>query len=118
MNIDDSGFELGMPSHQELLEHQCNMLCNENDELRRDLVRAKRNIEKLVEINAGLAASLRAFCQQQTHGHLEGQIPRHSVGTWGSIGCLITPEEAASIQMKLDAAVTEPDQGHDRDRAS
>ena len=104
MNIDDSGFELGMPSHLELLEHQCNMLCNENDELRHDLVKAKRNIEKLVEINAGLTASLRALQSRQNSSHIEGQRPRHSVGTWGSISNLITPEEAASIQGRLNAA--------------
>ncbi|QHG68075.1 hypothetical protein [Pseudomonas putida] len=81
MDIDDSGFELGMPSHLELLEHQCNMLCNENDELRQDLMKAKRNIEKLVEINAGLTANLRSLHQQQNRGYFEGQRPRHSVGT-------------------------------------
>lgn len=101
MHIDDSGFELGMPSHQELLEHQCDMLCNENDELRRDLAKAKRNIEKLVEINADLATSLREF-QLQKRNDLENLRPQHSFGTWGQIGNLISPEEAASIQEQLE----------------
>lgn len=110
MNIDDSGFELGMPSHLELLEHQCNMLCNENDELRHDLIRAKRNIEKLVEINAGLTASLRALQHRQNSTYIEGR-PRHSIGTWGSVSNLITPEEAASIQGRLNATNGEPVHG-------
>ena len=54
MDIDTTGFELGMPTREEMLEHQSHMLCNENDQLRRELVRAKRNIEKLVEINQSL----------------------------------------------------------------
>ncbi|MBA6063533.1 hypothetical protein [Pseudomonas mosselii] len=102
MEIDDSGFELGMPSHLELLKHQCNMLCNENDELRRDLVRAKRNIEKLVEINAALTVRLRTLHQEQNQRSV-GPLPRHSFSTWGSVGNLITEEEASSIQQRLDA---------------
>ncbi|TDJ76951.1 hypothetical protein E2H86_10785 [Pseudomonas putida] len=104
MDIDDSGFELGMPSHQELLEQQCDMLCNENDELRRDLMNAKRNIEKLVEINADLTARLRTLQLQKNGGYGEGQRRRHSVGTWGMIGNLMTPEEAASIQERMSGA--------------
>ena len=111
MNIDDSGFELGMPSHQELLEHQCNMLCHENDELRQDLIKARRNIEKLVEINANLTARLRTLHLQQNQGYVEGRRPGQSVGTWGTIGNLITPEEAASIQVRLNATSSEPAQG-------
>ena len=53
MDIDTTGFELGMPTREEMLEHQSHMLCNENDQLRRELAKAKRNIEKLVEINQG-----------------------------------------------------------------
>ncbi|WP_313364505.1 hypothetical protein [Pseudomonas sp.] len=102
MEIDDRGFELGMPSHLELLEHQCNMLCNENDELRRDLAKAKRNIEKLVEINAALTVSIRTLHEQQSQRAAAGQTPRHSVSTWGSVGNLISEEEAASIQQKLN----------------
>ncbi|WP_157763477.1 hypothetical protein [Pseudomonas mosselii] len=58
MNIDTTGFELGMPNRFEMLEHQCNMLCNENDTLRRALARAQRNINKLVEINQTLGLQI------------------------------------------------------------
>ncbi|MCF1487612.1 hypothetical protein LZ838_09580 [Pseudomonas sp. AA27] len=58
MDIDTAGFELGMPTHVEMLEHQCHMLCNENDQLRRALAKAQRNINKLVEINQDLLAQI------------------------------------------------------------
>ena len=36
--IDDSGFELGMPTHVELLKHQCDLLCSELETTRRTCV--------------------------------------------------------------------------------
>lgn len=65
MDIDSSGFEHGMPTRQEMLEHQCHLLSGEIDALKRDLALAQHNLKKLIEINQGLnnqvvAESLRA----------------------------------------------------------
>jgi len=46
--IEDSGFELGMPSHLELLKHQCDLLCAELETTRRDLRKAHKNIAGLI----------------------------------------------------------------------
>jgi len=46
--IDDSGFELGFPSHEEMLKHQCDLLCAELETTRRDLRRAHQNIAGLI----------------------------------------------------------------------
>jgi hypothetical protein len=46
--IDDSGFELGMPSRLELLKHQCDLLCAELDTTRRDLRRSHQTIAGLI----------------------------------------------------------------------
>lgn len=46
--IDDKGFELGMPSHLELLKHQCDLLCAELDTTRCDLRRAHKTIAGLI----------------------------------------------------------------------
>ena len=54
MDIDTTGFELGMPTQVEMLEQQSHILMAENDELRAKLAQAQDNITKLVEINQGL----------------------------------------------------------------
>jgi len=46
--IDDSGFELGMPTHVEMLKHQCDLLCAELETTRRDLRKAHKNIAGLI----------------------------------------------------------------------
>jgi len=46
--INDSGFELGMPSRVEMLKHQCDLLCAELDTTRRDLRKARKNIAGLI----------------------------------------------------------------------
>jgi len=46
--IDDTGFEFGMPSRLELLEHQCDLLCSELDVTRRDLRQAHKNLAGLI----------------------------------------------------------------------
>lgn len=60
MDIDTTGFELGMPTLNELLQQQCHLLCNENDQLRVELTKARRNIQKLVEINQTLQGQVAA----------------------------------------------------------
>jgi len=46
--IDDSGFELGLPSREEMLKHQCDLLCAELETTRRDLRKAHKNIAGLI----------------------------------------------------------------------
>lgn len=46
--IDDSGFELGLPSREEMLKHQCDLLCAELETTRRDLRTAHQNIAGLI----------------------------------------------------------------------
>lgn len=46
--IDDSGFELEMPSRLEMLKHQCDLLCAELEMTRRDLRRAHKTIAGLI----------------------------------------------------------------------
>ena len=49
--IDDSGFELGMPTHVEMLKHYCSMLEAELDTPRQDLRRAHKTIAGLIVMN-------------------------------------------------------------------
>jgi uncharacterized protein (DUF3084 family) len=46
--IDASGFEFGMPSREEMLKHQCTLLCAELETTRRDLRKAHQNIARLI----------------------------------------------------------------------
>lgn len=46
--IDDSGFELGMPTIEEMLRHECDLLHAELDTSRADLRQAHKNIAKLI----------------------------------------------------------------------
>lgn len=46
--IDDSGFELGLPSREEMLNHQCDLLCSELDVTRRDLRQAHKNLAGVI----------------------------------------------------------------------
>ncbi|VVO61001.1 hypothetical protein [Pseudomonas fluorescens] len=46
--IDDSGFELGMPTHVQLLKHQCDLLCSELEITRRDLRMAHKTIAGMI----------------------------------------------------------------------
>lgn len=46
--VDDSGFELGMPTHGELLKHQCDLLCSDLELTRRNLRAAHRELAGLI----------------------------------------------------------------------
>ncbi|WP_415759519.1 hypothetical protein [Pseudomonas sp. LT1P18] len=46
--IDDSGFELGFPTREEMLKHQCDLLCSELETTRRDLRRAHKTIAGMI----------------------------------------------------------------------
>ncbi|RLU06353.1 hypothetical protein CS078_21745 [Pseudomonas prosekii] len=56
--IDDSGFELGMPSHVDMLKHYCCVLEAELDITRRDLRRAHQNIAGLIIMHRDAAKAL------------------------------------------------------------
>jgi hypothetical protein len=59
--IDDSGFELGMPSQVELLKHQCDLLCSELDTTRRDLRRAHKTIAGMIVMYRDCSKELSAL---------------------------------------------------------
>lgn len=59
--IDDSGFELGMPSHVELLKHQCDLLCSELETTRRDLRRAHKTIAGMIVMYRDCSTELSAL---------------------------------------------------------
>jgi len=61
----DTGFEHGMPTRSEMLEHQPHLLIGEVDRLQIELTQAKTNINKLVEINADLQAQLSAKSKKE-----------------------------------------------------
>lgn len=46
--IDDTGFELGMPTRVEMLKHHCTLLCAELETTRYDLRKAHRDIVRLI----------------------------------------------------------------------
>ena len=46
--IDDSGFELGMPSHEDMLSHLCERLQAELDITRRDLRQAHKSLAGMI----------------------------------------------------------------------
>ncbi len=59
--IDDSGFELGMPSYTEMLKHQCDLLCAELETTRRDLRKAHQNIASLIVMHRERSTELAAL---------------------------------------------------------
>jgi hypothetical protein len=56
--IDDTGFELGMPSYMEMLKYQCTLLCAELETTRLDLRKAHRDIAKLIIMHRDCSAEL------------------------------------------------------------
>lgn len=91
MDIDDSGFELGMPTRMEVLQHQCERLCNENDQLRHELSKAKRHISQLVEINQDLNRTLADTRKRFNDVYVDyvqecNRRYGNSFKTWGEIG--------------------------------
>lgn len=56
--IDDSGFGLGMPSREEMLKHQCDLLCAELETTRHDLRKAHKDIADLIVMYRGGSTEL------------------------------------------------------------
>lgn len=59
--IDDSGFELGMPTPVEMLKHQCALLCAELETTRLDLRKAHQNIARLIVMYRDTSTELAAL---------------------------------------------------------
>jgi hypothetical protein len=59
--IDDSGFELGMPTPVEMLKHQCTLLCGELETTRLDLRKAHQNIARLIVMYRDSSTELAAL---------------------------------------------------------
>jgi hypothetical protein len=59
--IDDTGFELGMPTRVEMLQHQCTLLCAELETTRQDLRKAHQNIAKLIIMHRDCSTELAAL---------------------------------------------------------
>ncbi|NUU34747.1 hypothetical protein [Pseudomonas sp. C2B4] len=59
--IDDGGFELGLPTHEEMLKHQCTLLCAELEMTCKDLRKAHQNIAKLIIMHRDGSTELAAL---------------------------------------------------------
>lgn len=59
--IDDSGFELGIPTREEMLKHQCDVLCSELETTRWDLRRAHKTIAGMIVMYRDSATELAAL---------------------------------------------------------
>jgi hypothetical protein len=59
--IDDTGFELGMPTRVEMLKHQCSLLCAELETTRYDLRKAHQNIACLIVMYRDSSTELAAL---------------------------------------------------------
>lgn len=59
--IDDTGFELGMPTRVEMLKHHCTLLCAELEMTRCDLRKAHQNIARLIVMYRDSSTELAAL---------------------------------------------------------
>ena len=59
--IDDSGFELGLPSLEDMLRHECDLLECELEVTRRDLRRAHQTIGGMIVMHRELSKELAAL---------------------------------------------------------
>ena len=59
--INDSGFELGMPSIEDMLRHECDLLHSELEVTRRDLRQAHKNLAGMIRMWRDSAKELAAL---------------------------------------------------------
>lgn len=91
-DIDDSGFELGLPTQLEMLSHQCHLLESELEETNEELRRCRERIATLVCMNAltasdrdSLTASvntLKGELEQLRQSKCQGQYGDYSTSPW------------------------------------
>ncbi|CAB5650625.1 Uncharacterised protein [Pseudomonas putida] len=88
MLIDDDGFELGMPSHEEMAEHQVLLLRHESEQAWQQLAKAREDMQKLVDINWALNQQVIALRQDlkvaRAQACMEANLHRQGgFSTWG-----------------------------------
>lgn len=88
MLINDEGFELGMPSHEEMIAHEVLLLRHENELACQQLTKAHEDMRKLVDINSALNQQVTALRQElkvaRVRACLELNLNRQGgVFTWG-----------------------------------
>ena len=88
MLIDDKGFELGMPSSEEMAEHQVVLLRHESEQALQQLAKAREDMQKLVDINWALNQQLIALRLDlkvaRAHACMEVNLRRQGgFFTWG-----------------------------------
>lgn len=88
MLIDDEGFELGMPSQEEMAAHQVVLLRHESEQAWQQLAKAREDVQKLVDINWSLNQQVIALRHDlkvaRAHACMETNLHRQGgFSTWG-----------------------------------
>ena len=86
--IDDEGFELGMPSQEEMAAHQVVLLRHESEQAWQQLAKAREDMQKLVGINWALNQQVIALRHDlkvaRAHACMEVNLNRRGgFTTWG-----------------------------------
>lgn len=86
--IDDEGFELGMPSHEEMVAHQVVLLMHESEQACLQLAKAHEDMQKLVDINWALNHEVSTLRHElrvaRAHACMETNRQRgNGIPTWG-----------------------------------
>jgi len=86
--IDDGGFELGMPSHEEMAAHHLVLLRHESEQAWQQLAKAREDLQKLVDINWELNQQVIALRHDlkvaRAHACMETNLHRQGgFSTWG-----------------------------------
>ncbi|WP_447781628.1 hypothetical protein [Pseudomonas plecoglossicida] len=106
MLIDDDGFDLGMPTHEEMLQHQLVVMTHESEQVWQYLAKANRDIRKLTMINAGLNKQVMGLQREVRELHarllMETASRRHGFSTWGG---------QPDVDRVPGSGVTEPAEG-------
>ena len=87
MLIDDDGFDLGVPTHEEMLQHQLVVMTHESEQVWQYLAKATRDIRKLTMINAGLNKQVMGLQREVRELHarllMETASRPHGFSSWG-----------------------------------
>jgi len=86
--INDGGFELGMPSHEEMVAHQVVLLRHESEQACHQLAKAHEDMQKLVDINWALSQKVSTLRRElrvaRAHACMETNRQRGgAITTWG-----------------------------------
>lgn len=88
MLIDDDGFEMGMPSREEMVAHQVVLLRHESEQASQLLAKAHDDMQKLVAINWALNEEVSTLRNElkvaRAHACMELNLQRRvGTPTWG-----------------------------------